>query len=213
MTGCYLTGLTEGSKLQQSPVREKKPAGNISPPFTFAQLTTTSSSCTRTSTTVAWLKQACNRPHKRKKPLVQVVFDRWSTASGSAIQNAMSQCQRSTIHNLIDKLTTNLPLSRELSFQSMHGWTLMWRPNLGPLRKSVKYNNIILKGGDLLACECWGLATASQKAASQTTNTKATALCEQIYRWYRTFPNYDIWELILYQVLNDLSRKGWTNFQ
>jgi hypothetical protein len=63
----------------------------------------------------------------------------------------------------------------------MHGWTLMWRPNLGPLRKSVKYNNIILKGGDLLACECWGLATASQKAASKTTNTKATALCEQIY--------------------------------
>jgi hypothetical protein len=68
--------------------------------------------------------------------------------------------------------------------------------------------------GTLEACEGCGLAMASQKAVSKTTNTKATKFCEIIFLdgtgpFATTISGNKYW----YQTVNDLTRKGWNHFQ
>jgi hypothetical protein len=83
----------------------------------------------------------------------------------------------------IDKLgkTKNkkkLPKPKEMCINKAHRyWT---HKGEALLRKTAKYNNIKLIGA-LAACKGCGLAKASQKAVSKTTNTKATKLCERIF--------------------------------
>jgi hypothetical protein len=77
----------------------------------------------------------------------------------------------------------------------------------GLLTKTAKYFGVKLTG-KLEACEGCGLATASQKAVSKTTNTKATKVCEQIFvdgtgPFKTTIPGNKYW----YQVVDDLY--GW----
>ncbi len=81
------------------------------------------------------------------------------------------------------------------------------------LVKTAKFNNVKLTG-ELSACEGCGLASASQKAVSKTTNTKATKLCERIFvdgtgPFVTTISGNRYW----YQVVDDLSRVGWTDFE
>jgi hypothetical protein len=81
------------------------------------------------------------------------------------------------------------------------------------LQKTAKHLNIELTG-TLEACEGCGLATASQKAVSKTTNTKATKFCERIFLdgtgpFATTISGNKYW----YQIVDDFTRKGWNHFQ
>jgi hypothetical protein len=83
----------------------------------------------------------------------------------------------------------------------------------GLLSKTAKYCGVKLTG-KLEACEGCGLATASQKAVSKTTNTKVTKLCEPIFvdgtgPFKMTISGNKYW----YQMVDDLSRIGWTKFE
>jgi hypothetical protein len=74
-------------------------------------------------------------------------------------------------------------------------------------------NNIVLTG-TLKPCKGCGLATASQKAVLKTTNTKATRIGEIIFvdgtgPLTTTISGNIYW----YQVVDDLSRQGWTDFE
>jgi hypothetical protein len=76
------------------------------------------------------------------------------------------------------------------------------------MAKTAKNQNVTLKG-TLVACEGCGLATASQKAVSQTTNTKAKKICERILidgtgPFNTTITGNGYW----YQVIDDMSRIG-----
>jgi hypothetical protein len=81
------------------------------------------------------------------------------------------------------------------------------------LHKTAKRLNIELIG-TLSACEGCGLATASQKAVSKTTNTKATNFCERIFvdgtgPFQTTIAGNRYW----FQLVDDCMRKGWNHFQ
>jgi Fe-S cluster biogenesis protein NfuA len=104
-----------------------------------------------------------------------------------------------------------LPKPKTLDFNVAH--RLWGHKGKASLAKTAKNQNVTLKG-TLSACEGCGLSMASQKAVSKTTNTKATKICERVFvdgtgPFNMTIAGNRYW----YQVIDDMSRIGWTDFK
>jgi hypothetical protein len=110
-----------------------------------------------------------------------------------------------------ESIKTTLKAPLKLDINEAHG--LWGHKGKALLEKTAKYQNIILTG-TLKACEGCGMATASQKAVSKTTNTKAENVCERIFvdgtgPFTTTIAGNRYW----YQIVDDYTRYGWCSFK